>query len=236
MFTKSAAYYDKLYAWKDYEAEARAVGALIEHHKLAPGNRLLDVACGTGVHLAMLAEHYDCVGLDLDETLLGLARERCPDLAFHRADMRDFDLGERFDVVTCLFSSIAYLVEYDDLVSALRAFYEHLAPGGLAIIEGFVRPEDWKQGFIHTLHVDEPDLRITRMNVSQRRDKVVHMEFHYLIGTKDGVVRETEMHVSRLYSDAEFLAAFAAAGFDTKRIDDGLMEPRSLFVGVKPQS
>ncbi len=233
MFTKSAAYYDKLYAWKDYESEVRAVRALIERHKRAPGSRLLDVACGTGMHLALLAEQYDCAGLDLDENLLAIARERCPGLAFHHADMRRFDLSETFDVVTCLFSSIAYLVEEGDLLRALRSFYEHLAPGGVAIVEGFVRPEEWKQGFIHTLHVDEPDIKVTRMNVSERQDKIVRMEFHYLVGTKEGVAYETETHVSRLYSDAEFLAAFADAGFEAERVD-GLMPARSLFVGVKP--
>lgn len=235
MFTKSASYYDKLYAWKDYAAESGKVRALIERHKRSPGKRLLDVACGTGMHLAQLSKHYDCSGLDLDENLLAIARTRCPGLAFHHADMRDFDLGETFDVVTCLFSSIAYIAEYDDLVSAFRAFYRHLAPGGVAIIEGFVRPEDWKQGFIHALHVDEPDLKITRMNVSQRRSDLVQIEFHYLIGTKDGVTHETEMHISRLYTDKEYVSAFEAAGFDVKLIGDGLMEPRSLFVGVKPE-
>ncbi|NNE07201.1 MAG: class I SAM-dependent methyltransferase [Gemmatimonadetes bacterium] len=235
MFTKSARYYDKLYAWKDYVAESANVRALIEEHGRSPGNRLLDVACGTGMHLAQLSKHYDASGLDLDENLLAIARTRCPDLAFHHADMRDFDLGETFDVVTCLFSSIAYIIEYDDLVSAFRAFYRHLAPGGAAIVEGFIRPEDWKPGHIHALHVDEPDLKITRMNVSQRRDPLVHMEFHYLIGTKDGVTHETELHVSRLYSDAEFQSAFEAAGFDVKLVDEGLMTSRSLFVARKPE-
>lgn len=235
MFAKSARYYDKLYEWKDYVAESASLHALIEQYERSSGKRLLDVACGTGMHLAQLSKHYDAAGLDLDENLLAIARTRCPDLSFHHADMRDFDLGETFDIVTCLFSSIAYLVEYDDLVSAFRAFYRHLTPGGIAIVEGFVRPEDWKQGFIHTLHVDEPGLKITRMNVSQRRDSFVQIEFHYLIGTREGVTHETEMHLSRLYTDEEYLAAFEAAGFDVKLVSDGLMAPRSLFVGVKPE-
>ena len=53
--------------------------------------------------------------------MLGIARHRLPGVPLHLADMRDFDLPERFDAVTCLFSSIGYLTTDD----------QHSGRGGL---------------------------------------------------------------------------------------------------------
>ncbi|MBI3976084.1 MAG: class I SAM-dependent methyltransferase [Armatimonadetes bacterium] len=108
MFRKSAAYYDALYAWKDYKGEARRLHALIWRYKRSPGNALLDVACGTGGHITFLKGRYAVEGLDLDPRLLAIARRKHPDVVYHRGDMVRFALGRRFDVVTCLFSAIGY--------------------------------------------------------------------------------------------------------------------------------
>src|SRR5664279_5683472 len=108
MFTKSAAFYDAIYSWKDYAAEAELVRGYIAQYKQSPGNTLLDAACGTGQHLMHLREYYAVEGFDLDAELLKVARERCPDVPFYQADMVDFELGKRYDVITCLFSAIGY--------------------------------------------------------------------------------------------------------------------------------
>jgi len=60
MFSKTAKYYDLIYGWKDYVAEATAVKEIIAAEKRSPGKKLLDIACGTGVHLALL---YDGTGI-----------------------------------------------------------------------------------------------------------------------------------------------------------------------------
>jgi len=105
MFSESAAWYDHFYGGKDYAAEALRVTELIRRRR--PGARtLLDVACGTGRHLEQLRQEFACEGLDLDDGLLAVARRRLPGMRLTRADMADFDLGRRFDAVTCLFSSV----------------------------------------------------------------------------------------------------------------------------------
>src|SRR6476620_1453307 len=109
MFTKSARIYDALYAWKDYAVEAQRLRDIIQGRGLSDGATLLDVACGTGAHIAHLKQYYLVEGLDLDPVLLEVARERNPEIVFHQGDMAHFKLGRRFDVVTCLFSSIGYV-------------------------------------------------------------------------------------------------------------------------------
>lgn len=66
-----------------------------------------------------------------------------PNIPLHEADMRTFDLGRTFDVVTCLFSSIGYFTELDDMQAAIGNMASHLAPGGVLIVEPWIHPDGW---------------------------------------------------------------------------------------------
>ncbi|MEW6404476.1 MAG: class I SAM-dependent methyltransferase, partial [Chloroflexota bacterium] len=136
MFSKSAKYYDEIYAAvkKDYAAEVNKLRKLIQKHKQTGGVRLLDVACGTGAHASLLNEHFHVEGLDLDAGSLSVARRKCPGAKFHHADMVDFQLKSRFDVITCLFSSIGYTRTKSRLQKAIRNMVDHLVPGGVLIV------------------------------------------------------------------------------------------------------
>jgi SAM-dependent methyltransferase len=127
VFTESAGWYDRFQAGKDYAGEAERITGLIRD--LRPGARtLLDVACGTGGHLSYLRQEFTCHGIDLDGGLLEVARQRLPDVPLTRADMTGFDLAQRFDAVTCLFSSIGYTASVAGLRAATRAMAGHLTP------------------------------------------------------------------------------------------------------------
>jgi SAM-dependent methyltransferase len=118
-----ARYYDALYADKPYAEEAAFVHGLLG----APGGRLLDVACGTGRHAAAFAQlGYQVTGVDLNPALIDHGRSNVPEARFEVADMRDLDLGERFDAVTCLFDAIGYPLTNDGVIAALRAIARHL--------------------------------------------------------------------------------------------------------------
>ena len=146
MFERSARVYDLLYSFKDYEVEARDLVRLI--HERNPGaTSLLDVACGTGKHLELLRGDFsDVAGVDLNAELLAIAQERLPDVPFTAADMRTFDLGRTFDAVTCMFSSVGYLRDDADLAEAIARMAAHLGPGGVLIVDGWVRPDAWWPG------------------------------------------------------------------------------------------
>jgi SAM-dependent methyltransferase len=232
MFTRSADLYDAVYSFKNYEQEAERVHELIEERR--PGARtLLDVACGTGKHLEQLERWYDVTGVDLDPNLLAVARERLPDVPLHQADMRSFDLGRRFDAVTCLFSSVGYTGDEYGLRAAIAAMAGHLEPGGVLVVEPWLGPDDWIDGRPHVVVVDEPELKIARMNVSSREGRLAIMHFHYLVGTPEGVQRFEERHEAALFTDEEYRTAFEAAGLAVEHDSEGLIG-RGLYLGVAP--
>jgi len=231
MFKHSARFYDALYSWKDYPAETARLRAIFEGR--APGARtLLDVACGTGLHLALLQEWYEVEGADLDPTMLEVARERLADVQLHEADMITLDLGREFDLVTCLFSSIGYVVTRERLQLALAAMARHVAPGGLLVLEPWITPEQWKPDHVHALFVDEPDLKIARMNRGAPLDDSIVLEFEYLVASPDRIEHFTERHEAGMFTDDDYRGAFEAAGLEVELDPEGLMG-RGLYIGTR---
>ena len=235
MFTKSAAFYDAIYAslGKDYAAEAQRLHELIQQHKRSPGHALLDVACGTGSHLALLQQWHDVEGLDLDPGMLEIARQRCPDVPLHQADMVDFDLRRRYDVVVCLFSSIGYVRTRPRLRQALHTMARHLHPGGVLVVEPWLTPEVYRAGGVHAHFVDRPHLKIARMNICAVEDGLSVLDFHYLVAMPAGIEHFTERHELGLFSHDEYLAAFVARRLEVVYDPQGLMG-RGLYVGICP--
>ncbi|PZA08105.1 MULTISPECIES: class I SAM-dependent methyltransferase [unclassified Meiothermus] len=223
--------YDRIYSYKDYRAEAGAVHALIQ--RVNPGAKsLLEVACGTGKHLEHLKAHYQAVGLDLETEQLEEARRRNPEVPFYQGDMRTFDLGRTFDAVTCLFSAIGYAGGVEGLEAAVCTMARHLNPGGVLLLEPWLLPEVWQNNRPHALFVDEPDLKVARMNVSRQEGRESVLEFHYLIATPQGVESFTEELRLFLFTQEEYLEAFRRAGLEVEHDPQGLTG-RGLYVGKK---
>jgi SAM-dependent methyltransferase len=229
VFTRSAHLYDTVYSFKDYVTEAERVHALIQERS-PDASSLLDVACGTGKHLEQLCRWYDVEGLDLDQELLEIAQRRLGDVPLHVADMTTFRLGRSFDAVTCLFSSIGYVGTVDRLTQAITAMAAHLEPHGVLVLEPWLSPEAWVVGRPHLVSVDEPDLKIARMNVSDVNGRLAIMEFFYLVGTPNGIEQFSERHEAALFTDDEYRQAFEAASLAVEHDQDGLTG-RGLYIG-----
>ena len=232
MFSVTQPHYDALYRSKDYAGEARRVLDLVARH--APTARsLLDVACATGNHLREFAPHFaDVAGVDLDDALLDVARTKLPGVQFTHADMTRFDLGRRFDVVSCLYGSIAYTQSPTGFRAAVQCMRRHVAPGGLLLIEPW-----WTCAAevvpITVRHVDEPGLKIGRVGRARIGDGVVDLEVHYLVGDHSGVDHRVEHHLLGLFSLDEHQRALADAGLDVVTETFGLIG-RGLVVGMAP--
>ncbi len=231
MFSRSARFYDAVYAFKDYEAECRLLRERVDG-RLPSARTLLDVACGTGKHLACLRPRYEVEGLDVDPDLLAVARERLPEVPLHEADMVEFDLGRPFDVVTCLFSSIGYVRTRAGLRRAVASMARHLASPGLLLVEPWIHPNRWEPSGPYASFVDEPDLKLARMNVSPPAGDTVVLDLHYLVGSREGVEYFTERHELGMFDHEEYLEAFRAADLLVEHDPEGLMG-RGLYLGVR---
>ena len=231
MFTKSAKFYDALFHFKDYKNEAYKLNEIIHSYK-HDALTLLDVACGTGKHLQYLSEFISAEGIDYSKELLDIAGERCPGVIFHQGDMTGFDLKKKYDVITCLFSSIGYVRTAENLFKAVSCFSEHLNSNGLLIIEPWFSPQTYWNDRLTANFYDGPDLKIAWMYKSGSKDNVSVVDIHYLTATPDEISNFTEHHEIGLFTNEEYEDSFKRAGFDVRYDKEGLCG-RGMYIGVK---
>lgn len=96
---------------------------------------VLELACGTGGVLEALAKDYNVVGLDNSAGMLEAARKKLPGVEFIQADMANFKIDQKFDVVLCIYDSINHLLHFSEWQSMFSRAAEHLKPGGLFIFD-----------------------------------------------------------------------------------------------------
>jgi SAM-dependent methyltransferase len=221
MFSRTARYYDLIYSFKNYAEEVGKIRDVIRREHPA-AQSILDVACGTAEHAKLLADAYSVDGIDLQPEFIEIARRKVPAGTFSIADMRSFQLEKKYDVIQCLFSSIGYLTRGDEVVQALECFAQHLAEGGIILVDPWFTPDFWRVGYPDMLPVDTPDLKICRMNVTGRRGNLSVIPFHYLIATADGVEYVREDHKLALYTVEEMLGFFERVGLKVKHDAEGI--------------
>jgi SAM-dependent methyltransferase len=232
LYADRAELYDLAYSWKDFAAEAEKLHALLAARGVPDGARLLDAACGTGAHLAQLARWYDVAGFDLSDDMLAVARRRLPGVPLTRADLETFTVDHPFDVVTCLFSSIGYLIGEDALRRAACRLATATRPGGLLVVEPWLEPSAWNAGRTTAQCGNAADASLARVTHAGRDGDVATCERHYLVARR-GLPMESfvEMHRMWLCPHATLLAVFRDAGLDAELHADCLMEGRGLLVG-----
>jgi predicted TPR repeat methyltransferase len=234
-YRDSAAAYDVLHAArrKDYGREAATVAERVRRHR-PEARSILDVACGTGLHLAALAAHgFDLEGVDLSEEMLAVAARRVPDVPLHQGDMRTFRLGRRFDAVVCLFSAIGYMTTLEDLAMAVANLRDHLVPGGVMVVEPWFQPDNWHDGAVFGEGAQAGGLAVGRVSRSWREGGESLIEMRYVMARSDRVWDFTEIHRMGLFTTDEQLEVIGAAGLSVAHETPGLTD-RGLFVAVTP--
>lgn len=234
MFHSSAQYYDKIYSFKDYEAEAKALTTAVEN--LLPGTpqlTMLDVGCGTAEHHRFLPSNMAVEGFDIEQEFVAIAAAKNPNNRYFAADMEDFDQGKTYDVVTCLFSSIGYMQTIERTQRAMAAMAKHVSPGGVLIVEPWFEPDAYSAGFVDQVTVDEPGLKICRMSYSEREGDVSILNFHYSIAEEGkGMGHFDEQHRLGLFTHAQQTELMAATGLESRFVTDSGI-PRGVIIGKK---
>lgn len=108
-----------------------------------PTREVLDIACGTGPHLARLAARgYTMTGLDLSPRNIEYLRERLAargqTAELIVGDMTDFRLRRPVDAAICMQDSQGHLLTNEQLLAHLRCVARSLKRGGLYIFDRYM--------------------------------------------------------------------------------------------------
>ncbi|MDP9236433.1 MAG: class I SAM-dependent methyltransferase [Chloroflexota bacterium] len=97
---------------------------------------VLDAGCGTGrVGRELARRGIEVAGVDIDEAMLGTARRKAPDVAWHLGDLASIDLGRRFDAIVMAGNVMIFLAPGTQ-AAVLHNMARHLEKDG-ALIAGF---------------------------------------------------------------------------------------------------
>jgi len=239
VFRSYAKHYDQIYLKKkDYRKEAEVVKDIIKQFEKRQSKTLLDIGCGTGEHLKYLTLDFQCTGIDINRDMIGIAKNKVPNAKFKVADMVNFRLKERFDVTICLFSSIGYVENFNNLVKTLENFYKHLNKEGLVMVEPWIFKKDFKKGYVGLDTYEDEKVKLARMSTSKIMGSKWLIFMHYLIGEKGEIRYFEELHKMLALDYQDYIKAFESSGLkNVKFLKENLWDGcRGLFIATKELS
>ena len=227
--------YDVATGW--YEDDLPYWESLVDSYRPA---RVLELACGTGrvtLPLSKAGFRHDptfrLVGLDSSVAFLDRAREKlrvAPSnlstvVSFVQGDMREFDLGEDFDLVILPYNSLTFLHDIDDQLSCFASVRQHLTPGGRFAIDMSV--PDF--GLLHeaqhyfpllrqelSRHHPAPGIRyfassyVSEYDLATQKESTTH---HWQFYGEDGRLETSAKHLTwHMYFPRELELLFGASG------------------------
>nr|WP_240979875.1 class I SAM-dependent methyltransferase [Streptomyces sp. HNM0574] len=129
--------YDAIYATDDDGARCARYRTLIDRHG-APGDRLVDLGCGTGKGTLHFAEAgFSVTGVDCSTGMLKVAAAKpgASTVRFVPGDLRELPELDPFDVAVMLGGPLNYLHDERELRAAFDGVYRLLRPDGLFLFD-----------------------------------------------------------------------------------------------------
>lgn len=136
-FAEIARDYDRMFL-RDFEADRNMLVTLFERYS---AKKALDCACGTGVHIEILArEGFQVVGSDASDNMLEVARSKLSAAGLavdlYKSSWRDLPevVPGRYDAVICMGNSLLLEPDGEAVVESLRGMYTMLNEGGVLLV------------------------------------------------------------------------------------------------------
>jgi len=202
-------------------AEVEFIAAALE---LQAGERVLDLACGTGRHAVGMAQRgCDVTGLDFNPRYLEKGAERAARagvrVTWTCGDMRSLAFDGAFDAAYSYFTSFGYFSDVEN-ESVIAGLARALRPGGRFLLEVFNREwllthppqRNWHERDDGALHMEEATLDLRSSRVTSRQ---------ILLDPQGGhqVVKSYEL---RVYTCAELCALFDRHGLEVRDVWGGI--------------
>jgi SAM-dependent methyltransferase len=213
-----APFYDDFTAHHDYELWLGNLLPELERLGLQ-GDRLLDVACGTGKSfIPMLNRGWKVTASDISPAMIELAQAKVGDaVALSVADMRELPEFGQFDLVFCLDDAINYLLSGEELEQALSGMRRNLGPGGLLMFDVNTILA-YRTFFAEEVVVERDGRRLVwkgRSSPDVEPGSISEASFEALPPEGgDGARIPPEMHRQRHFPEAEVLATLEQAGLE----------------------
>ena len=196
-YKKFAYYYDEIMQEMNYDLWVEFVEPYLKKD-----DKILDLACGTGTFATMLKlKGYDVSASDLSEEIIEIANEKRKinrlDINFYVADMTNFRVDEKQDVITCFFDSVNFLKDKNEVKKLFNSVYSALKENGYFIFDIFSKEmlkeysenelnEDYETFKIHwKTSLIKPDTLKHNIEITEDDEVIKESYYEYYYDIKD---------------------------------------------------
>jgi len=206
-YSMFAEIYDKTMAldylpWANYIKEAY----LAEKRK-KPGS-FLDLGCGTG-GLTRIFPAKNKVGMDKSPQMLEIAQKNDPETEYILADITNFQLNRKFDLIISTHDTLNYIIDPDSAELLFSNIYDHLHPNGLFFGDIASEYNILKNFDKKILEEDQDGLHLVWENNYDRLEGILTSKLRFY---KNGILAGEETHLQRYYAMAEIEKMLAKSG------------------------
>lgn len=210
--------------WGEY------LDTLLRKCGVAPGSRVVDVACGTGgVTMELAKAGYDMTGMDISLPMLTRAADKAAregmSITYVRSDMTQLRLHHNVQAVLCTCDGVNYVLEEEGLLTFFQNCRKGLQPGGVLLfdISSAYKLENMNGQFFGE---EYEDLAYLWANSYDRATAILTMDLTFFIKEEHGELfhREYETHRQRAWTREQIVALLEKAGFDGYDVYGGLTE------------
>ena len=244
LYSDLSHYYDRFCADIDYPMHCDFVERASACFANSGTRQYLDLACGTGQLLGLMADRcYEVTGLDNSEDMLAGAALRCPSATLIKDDIAAFDLPDSFDIVTCFLYSIHYSYPLNSMKQTLVKVFRALKEGGVFIFDLVDKKGIGERDVVSRL--DEQDGTCLTFRSGWRYPgQGEKLELHLSIGCDDGLTNRVwhDQHTMTATTIEEVRQAMLDVGFEVIVLEHDFSTLRewggetfnAILVGCKP--
>ncbi|WP_445490301.1 class I SAM-dependent DNA methyltransferase [Niallia sp. 03133] len=229
-YGKFAYLYDKLMTDVPYD---KWVDLIVQAKKdfQIPGNKLLDLACGTGELSIRLAEaDFQVTGIDLSEDMLSVAHRKTMDagqtIFYLEQDMSLLEGLPCFNFIGIFCDSLNYLNTEDDVMATFSGVHRHLEEDGLFIFDVHSLYKMNTLFINQTYAINDEELSlIWQCFEGEYANSVEHeLTFFELDNDRGKYNRYDELHFQRTYSVKQYKTWLEMAGFEILKVSADFQE------------
>lgn len=214
-----AAHYDEFIGDESFAKQRETFDWIVERYGLRFGSAI-DIGCGTGTFVEYLWRcGVDPVwGIDRSPEMLEQAERKNSHngARFLLQDLRELDVPETVELITCQFETLNYLLTDADLHAAFGCFAGALKPGGFAVFDVASRRPDRPQSpdLIEVSELDSPTVSIRAHYDTERMLQVAHVR------VAETTASQSERHFQRIHTIDAIDVALTDTGLALRAMHD----------------